>query len=358
MINYDELRSKAIGYTPVDQDFSTAGDRRRFIYYANQSELNWEPCQLDKNYDILYVTTIANMSDWISYKKSHPKTVLIFDINNSFFFNQNFWWNFARGFSRFISRRESKFYSNYNNVYHEMFKYADIVVCPTESAKEYISKFNSNVHIPFDFFEEDITIKKSEYTNDHPLVLVWEGMGVTAKHLLTIAPVLEKFQGKILLKIVSDRSYKYGLLTVDVPKIFKGLKCDYEFIDWEKDSFSKHIVKSDLAIIPLDKSDKVALHKPENKLILLWQHGIPVITTDTPAYVKSFSGVDYNLTCGSLIEWEKKLELFISGKFDSRQHMDSVKNYLQKYRSREQFMMAWDRIFKEALTIGNSEIDS
>ena len=203
MINYDELRSKAIGYTPVDQDFSTAGDRRRFIYYANQSELNWEPCQLDKNYDILYVTTIANMSDWISYKKSHPKTVLIFDINNSFFFNQNFWWNFARGFSRFISRRESKFYSNYNNVYHEMFKYADIVVCPTESAKEYISKFNSNVHIPFDFFEEDITIKKSEYTNDHPLVLVWEGMGVTAKHLLTIAPVLEKFQGKILLKIVS-----------------------------------------------------------------------------------------------------------------------------------------------------------
>lgn len=189
---------------------------------------------------------------------------------------------------------------------------------------------------------------------DHPLVLVWEGMGVTAKHLLTIAPVFEKYQGKILLKIITDRYYKHGLLTVDVRKIFKGLQCDYKFIDWEKDSFSKHITDSDLAIIPLDKSDKVALHKPENKLILFWQHDIPVITTDTPAYVKAFSEVDCDLTCSNTKEWEKKLELFISKKFNSRQHIDSVNNYLRKYRSREEFMKAWDRIFVEALRIGKS----
>lgn len=353
-MNYDELRSKTIGYTPVDQDFTTAGDKRRFVYYANKQRLNWEVCQLDKNYNILYITTIANISDWINYKKSHPKTILIFDINNSFFFNQNFLWNLGRGFSRFISGRESKFYFNYNDVYHEMFKYADIVVCPTESAKKYISQFNSNVYIPFDFFEEEITIKKTEYSKNHPLVLVWEGMGVTAKHLLTIKPVLEKFKGKILLKMVTDRTYKHGPLTVNVQKIFKGLQCDFEFIDWEKDSFSKHIVDSDLAIIPLDKSDKVALHKPENKLILFWQHGIPVITTDTPAYLNAFSKVDTNLTCCNLEDWEKNIELFISGKFDSKKHMDSVNNYLQKYRSREEFMKAWDKIFIEALKIAKS----
>ena len=354
-MDFDELRSKTIGYSPVAQDLSSAGDRRRFIYYADQLGLNWEFCQLDTNYDIVYITTMANISDWINYKKFHPETVLIFDINNSFFFNQNFWWNFARGFSRFISRRESKFYFNYNNAYHEMFKYADIVVCPTDSAKEYISKFNPNVHISFDFFEEDIAIRKSKYINNHPLIMVWEGMGLTAKHILTIAPVLEKFQGKILLKIVSDRSYKYGgLFPVNVPKLFRGLKFDYEFIDWEKDSFSKHIIEADVAIIPLDKSDKVALHKPENKLILFWQHGIPVLTTDTPAYLKAFSEVDYNLTCGNLKEWEKKLDLFISGKFNSKQHMNSVNNYLQKYRCKEMFMMTWDRIFDDALKIGRS----
>ncbi len=347
----NELKSKKIGYTPVDKNFSTAGDKRRFVYYANQKGLNWEPCQLNKHYDILYITTIANMSAWIKYKKSRPETILIFDINNSFFFNTSFLWNLARGLSRFVSGRETKLYLNYNNVYHEMFDIADIVVCPTESAKNYISQFNQNVYIPFDFFEEEITSKKTKYVNENPLILVWEGMGVTAKHLLTIAPVLNKFRGKILLKILTDRSYKHGPFEVDVPKLFRRLKCDYEFIDWEKESFSRHIADSDLAIIPLNKFDKVALHKPENKLILLWQHGIPVMTTNTPAYVKAFSEISEDLTCDNLREWETKLELFFSGRFDSRKHMGSVNKYLQKYRSRSAFMAAWDEIFKKAFKI-------
>lgn len=349
----NELKSKKIGYTPVDKDFSTAGDKRRFIYYANQLGLNWESCHSDRNYDILYITTISDMSYWISYKKSHPKTVLIFDINNSFFFNKSVWWNFLRGISRYISGRESKLYLNYNDVYHEMFKYADIVVCPTDSAKNYISKFNSNVYIAFDFFEKEISIKKTTYTNKNPLVLVWEGMGVTTKHLLSISPVLKKFKDKIFLKIITDRSYKHGILTVDVKKILKALPCSYEFIDWEQDSFSRHIADSDLAIIPLNKNDKIALHKPENKLILFWEHGIPVITTDTPAYVKAFSEIEYDLTCGNLKEWEDKLQLFITGKFDSKKHMISANNYLLNHRSKEEFFIAWNKIFKEAIRIGN-----
>jgi len=351
-MDLNELKSKKIGYTPVDRDFSTAGDRRRFIYYAEQLDLNWEFCQLDASYDIVYITTIANITDWINYKKSHPKTVLIFDINNSFFFNQNFWWNFARGFSRFISRRESKLYLNYNNVYHEMFKYADIVVCPTDSAKKYISQIKSNVHTSFDYFENEIKVRKTDFNPNKPLILVWEGMGVTAKHIFQIAPVLEKYKGKVKLRLITDRKYKIGsFYNVNVIKLFKKAKFDYEFIDWEKDSFSKHIIASDLAVIPLNKFDKVAMQKPENKLILFWQHSIPVLTTDTPAYVKAFSEVDYNLTCSNLKEWEEKLELFVSGKFNSSQHIDSVNSYLQKYRSKEKFMMTWGKIFEDALKI-------
>ena len=351
-MDLDELKSKKIGYTPVDRDFTTAGDRRRFIYFAEQLGLNWEFCKLDNSYDIVYITTIANITDWINYKKSHPNTVLIFDINNSFFFNQNPWWNFLRGFSRFIFRRERKFYLNYNNVYHEMFKYADIIVCPTDSAMEYISQFNSNVYTSFDYFENEIKVKKTDFKYNNPLIIVWEGMGVTAKHILNIAPVLEKYKGKVKLRLITDRKYKLGgLFNVDVVKLFSKAKFDYEFIDWEKDSFSKHIAEADVAVIPLDKSDRVALHKPENKLILFWQHGIPVLTTDTPAYVKAFSEVDYNLTCSDLKEWESKLELFISGEFNSKQHIDSVNHYLQKHRSREKFMVTWGSIFEDALKI-------
>ena len=41
----------------------------------------------------------------------------------------------------------------------------------------------------------------------------------------------------------------------------------------------------------------------------------------------------------------------MSGKFDNKKHMDSVSNYLQKYRSKEKFIAAWDKIFIEAFKL-------
>ena len=346
----EKLREKSIGYIPVSMDYSSAGDRRRFLYYAKHYNLNWEMADPGKDYDILYITTMGDISQWINYKKENPNTVLIFDINNAFFFKKNILWNFARGISRFFLNRESKLYFNYNNVYHAMFKIADIVVCPTFAAKEYIYNYNTSVHISFDYFEDDIAIRKSNFNPKKPLILVWEGMGVTAKHILNIAPVLEKFKGKVKLRLITDKSYKLGgLLTVDVKQLFNKARFDYEFFDWEKETFSSLIAESDVAIIPLNKSDILAYQKPENKLILFWQHGLPTITSNTPAYVNAFSKIDLNLTCENHNDWVRNIEYFLSKKFDYDVHMESVDEYLTQYRSRDCFMRVWDEIFLDAL---------
>jgi len=348
----ETLRKKSIGYVPVSMDFSSAGDRRRFLFYANQYDLNWEIADSRINYDILYITTMADISLWIDYKKKKPNTVLIFDINNAFFFKKDCFWNFARGLSRYLSGRESKIYLNYNDVYHQMFKIADIIVCPTLAAKEYILSYNNSVHVSFDYFEDDIKIRKSDFNPKKPLKLVWEGMGVTAKHILNIAPVLEKFKGKVKLRLITDRSYKLGgLFSFDVIKLFNKAKFDYEFFDWEKETFSSLICESDVAIIPLSKSDTLAYQKPENKLILFWQHGIPTITSDTPAYLNAFSKVDIDFTSENHDAWERNIEYFLSGNFNYDAHMKSIEKYILKYRSSECFMSVWDEIFLDSIRL-------
>ena len=79
-----KLSGKRIGYIPVSNDFSSAGDRRRFLLYAKEYDLQWEIANPANEYDILFITTMANVSEWIDYKDSHPDTILIFDINNAF----------------------------------------------------------------------------------------------------------------------------------------------------------------------------------------------------------------------------------------------------------------------------------
>ena len=345
-----KLRGKNIGYIPVSKDFSSAGDRRRFLFYAKEYDFKWEVADPNSYYDILFITTMANVSEWIDYKRSHPKTILIFDINNAFFFKEDFFWNAARGISRFFSGREKRLYLNYNNVYLEMFKVADLIVCPTTAAKDFITNYNPNVFLSFDYFGEDILVKKNNFKPNNPVTLVWEGMGVTAKNLLSISSILEKYGDSIRLRIITDRSYKIaGLIRIDVIKIFKKAKFNFEFFDWEKETFSKLIVESDIAIIPLNRKDVLAYHKPENKLALLWQHRIPVITSDTPAYNESFSNTNLDLTCKDEDDWRRNIDLLLSNKFSYEEHMNSVENYLKKSRSKEAFLETWDRIFQQAV---------
>tara|TARA_B100000676_G_C18088689_1_gene857435 strand:+ start:285 stop:1355 length:1071 start_codon:yes stop_codon:yes gene_type:complete len=349
-----KLEQLKIGYIPVANDFSSAGDRRRFLFYAKERNLNWEIANPEKKYDILFITTMANVSEWIDYKKSNPGTVLIFDINNAFFFKESRLWNAARGISRFFSGREKRLYLNYNDIYLEMFSIADMVVCPTKPARDFIAKYNPNVLLSFDYFGEDIIEKKQKYSLNHPLILVWEGMGVTAHHLLSLSKVLEKYGNRIKLRVITDKTYKIGgIIKVDVFKNLRRSKWNIEFFEWRKETFSKLIVESDIAVIPLYKSDILAYHKPENKLALLWQHGIPVITSDTPAYIESFSNTDHDLTCKSDEDWIKNIDLFLSGKFPLKEHMHSVERYLTKSRSKQAFLVTWDRIFEKAIRISD-----
>jgi hypothetical protein len=220
------------------------------------------------------------------------------------------------------------------------------------AAREYILSYNTSVYVSFDYFEDDIEIRKTNFNPKKPLILVWEGMGVTAKHILSIAPVLERFRGKVKLRLITDRSYKLGgFLTIDVMKLFNKAEFDYEFFDWKKETFSNLISESDVAVIPLNKSDTLAYQKPENKLILFWQHGLPTITSNTPAYVNAFSKVDLNLTCGDHNDWIKNIEYFLSKKFNYDEHMNSIEEYLIQHRSRECFMKVWDNIFLDSLNL-------
>lgn len=348
-----ELQTKKIGYIPVSKDLvSSAGDRRRFLYYAKQLNLNWEVAQSNKVYDIVYITTAANITKWINYKNKYPKTILIFDFNNAYFYIENKIYNFLRGLSRWITGRESVFYLNYNTVYYKMFNTADIIVCPTKAAKEHISEFNSHVHIAFDYFKEDISIKKTKYdASNSPFIIVWEGMGVTANNILTISSVLEKFKDRILLRIITDKEVTYAkYYKKDITKLFKKLKLNYEFIEWKKDTFCENIVTADIAIIPIDRSNKLAFNKPENKLILLWQLGMPVITTDTPEYKNAFSSLNYDLTCKELSDWERNLNFALSGNLKYDKHMEEVEKYVNINRSQKAFITAWNNIFSDALS--------
>lgn len=335
-----------IGYAPYSNNINAPGDRRRFVFYAKSRNLQFEVADPNKLYDIVYITSSGNLSSWIAYKQKNKNTKLIFEVTNPYPLNNKLIWNLTRGVYRFIQRRERKLYLYYNNAYKDIFKIADAVICSTQEQKDFILKYNQNVHVSIDYFDEDILDKKTSYLANKPFNLVWEGQACSVKDILLLKSVLEKFNN-IHLKVITDTEISLPFnFKRRTENLFKGCKFSYEIIPWEKQTFSKEISQADLAIIPIDIKNKLHFYKPENKLILFWKIGIPVLTTNIPSYKKVFKAVKYDLICNGEKDWVDKLNLFIEGKINIEEHMKDVNLYIDRYHNKENILNNWDEIFK------------
>lgn len=343
-----DFKKYRIAYSPHSNDCTVPGDRRRFVFYANQKNIDFEIADSSKEYDIVYVTTTSNISKWIEYKKKHPSTKLIFEIVDSYLLEKRSLNTYFKGGLRFLTNKDEKFYFNYKKAFISIIKIADAVVCSTGIQKKDIEMYNSNVHVSLDYFSEDISYHKKSFERGDKLKIVWEGQAYTVRNLLGLKKAFKEIADKIELHVITDPKvqYPFKLFNKKTEAILSQLGCPYFLHQWEKNTFSKLIAECDLSVIPIDMTNTLMVNKPENKLLLLWEIGIPVLTSPTPAYKRVMDHAGLNYYCSSDEEWISKIRAFIN-KTPTEISADMEKSiaYLHKTHTKEHVIQNWDKIF-------------
>lgn len=343
---------RRIGYWPNKVDLNSPGDRRRYIFYAKELDIPVHIASTKEIYDIVYLTMGCNITQWLDYKKAHPEVKMVFEIVDSYFLEDLNFFTAVRGLVRYLIGRESKLYINYRRAIKKMLITADAVVCSTPIQKEYFRPYNRNVHISLDYFSNDITHYKTDYSINGKLKLVWEGQSYTANNILHINEILEELKDEVELHIITDPEIKYPfkIFNKNTAKVLSSIPCDYYIHKWEKHTFSKIIAEMDLAIIPLgnDKHIVLTMNKPENKLLLFWQIGIPAITSTSPAYERVMDKAGLDLYCiDSKEEWISKIRNFIHASVQERKQLTcKASRYLENFHSREIVVQKWNDIFE------------
>jgi hypothetical protein len=344
------LNNINVGYWPYTKSLNSPGDRRRFVFFANETNIKYELADTAKFYDIVYLTSSCNISEWLKYKKTHPNSKIIFELIDSYTLQKGIS-NIGRGILKYIKGKNSKLFLNYKRAFINIIKISDAVVCSTSVQKINLLKFNKNVHISLDYFSNDITSYKIDYAINNKLKLVWEGQSYTVKNLLKINKVLEKLKHEIELHVITDSVIKHPINIFSKPtiNILKKLKCKWFFHEWNLNSFSDLITSCDIAIIPINNS-KIMQNKPENKLLLFWELGIPVVTSSTPAYERVMNQSNINFHCSNKNEWFNKLNDYLKLEIDEKIKLNKiVQEYLQKNHTKDLIIKNWKRIFESIL---------
>ncbi|MBP7461369.1 MAG: hypothetical protein KBA26_08775 [Candidatus Delongbacteria bacterium] len=349
-----DFKTLTIGYAPLSQDFSEPGDRRRFCSYAAARGFQFSIADPARHYDIVYLTYNCDIPAWIRYKQQYGvSTRLIFELVDSYLFENNTSRAFLRGIGKFVTGKSSRLYLNYKKAIIEICRLADAVVCSTMEQQAFLRQFNNNVHLSLDVFDNEVSVRKTNYHLGSVLKLVWEGQPYTMNNILSIASVLNDLKNKIELHVVSDEHYYFfskHYLKCDSRRILRKLKCPVIFHPWHKESFSRNICDADLAIIPIDLTNRLAISKPENKLILLWRMGVPVITSVTPAYQRVMNQFGLDMMCHDSSEWAQKIEDYLLMESDQRRVLgDRILDFSMRYYHRDKMFDQWDRIMNSVI---------
>lgn len=309
------LSDARIGYAGYSRDFSAPGDRRRLAAYARIKGLKLEFAELTRPYDLAYVTYSSDLPGWVARKRREgDRLKMVFELIDAYFTETGLPRRLLKGAGRFALGTDSRLSLDLRWTLISACEAADAVICSTEEQRDTISRYNPNVFMSFDHSEEELGSHKADYTRSAKLRVVWEGQSTTLPNLQVIREPLNDLKDKLELHIVTDpiiHRYFGRIGSYPAMDALKGIECDKHFHRWDRATFSRHITACDLAVIPIDRTNALWWGKPENKLVLLWKLGMPVLTSATPVYRRVMDAAGIDMCCASATEWGAQLERLV-----------------------------------------------
>jgi hypothetical protein len=305
------LSDVRIGYGGYSRDFSRPGDRRRFSAYARQRGLGYEYPDLKRDYDLVLITQNADLTGWAERKRREgDRFRLVVDLVDPYFEQKRLDERLLKGVGRYLEGRDSRLSPDFRRTLQDVCRAADGVLCSTLEQRSTILDYNPNVEISFDWFDDELGAPKRDFDRNGRLKLVWEGQAGTLRSIQVLRGPLNALRDKVELHVVTDPSVPrwYGRLgTLPAAELLAGIECPVRLTPWDKETFSGHITAADLAVIPMATSIPMFAQKPENKLVLLWKLGMPVLVGPTPAYRRAMAAAGLDMVCETEREWTESL---------------------------------------------------
>ena len=355
-MDFRRMRKLRIGYWPLSPTLSSAGDRRRLIFWA-QARGHTIVTDLTQSVDLIVASENV---DFNSKVFDQTKIPIIFDLVDAYLSPLSQVDDFARGLAKRIAGQISGGVRPFSDHVKDFCSRADAVVCSSVEQEAVINLYNLNTHVILDSHDE---IPFIEIKNKQPLShlekrILWEGQPATIGGIRQISAVLSTLsrENTLNLDFVTDEKYFKFLgrfiqgRTQDLVKDdFSEAKYGLRMIPWSVDSLVVSAKASTAAMIPIDLNVPIQRMKPENRLLIMWRLGLPCLTSPSPAYMRVAHKAGVNAICIDLSAWlENFRKLFEDSAFAYAETIRG-QNYLKEYHNRGVLLEKWDLAIESAI---------
>jgi len=340
---------RPLGYVPYSRNLERPADRRRFPRYAAIRGLLFDVVSGWEDNDVIILSTAADITRWVNAPTDRK---IVVDLPDAFLDEGRGLKRAVRGLAKWVSGETRHPVINYHKAVERLLERADAVVCSTDEQAARIVRHCHNVHPILDLHGELECLSPTIRTSDQ-LDIVWEGLTATLPAVRSVLPALRAIAGRIdvRLHLVTDLvapRYMNRFLVSRTEDAIADWGIDVRLYQWSVDTLTEVARRSDVAIVPVDLADPMAMGKPENRMRIFWRLGLPVVASATPANVRAtrVAGIGERVLCSTVDDWrhalqqlhfqpEERLEIASAGQAAA----------LTAY-SEESLALRWDRLFE------------
>src|SRR4051794_22326125 len=125
-----KLADARIGYAGYSRDFGVPGDRRRFAAYARLTGIPFEYAELDRPYDLAYVTYSSDLPGWVARKRREgDRLKLVFELIDAYFTETSVARRYLKGTARRLLGTDSRLSLDLRRTLIAACGAADAVIC-------------------------------------------------------------------------------------------------------------------------------------------------------------------------------------------------------------------------------------
>ena len=119
------------------------------------------------------------------------------------------------------------------------------------------------------------------------------------------------------------------------------------FVDWSPQNLVYFSRKSTLGVIPISGLQGYNHLKAENRLLIMWRLGLPVLTSPLRSYTRVMRDAQINGICKDSAEWQTKTQRLIESKGLREEFIAKSRIYLEKNHNLGDILAKWDKAIRK-----------
>ena len=342
-------QAQPVGYVPYSHDLDRPADRRRFPRYAAIRSLPFNTVSGWQDSQTIVLSTAADITRWV---RAPSSCRIVVDLPDAFLDECPGWKRTVRGLAKWTGGELRRPVLDYHQSVERLLERADAVVCSTDEQVARIARHCPNVHPILDLHGEIECLQPSIRASDG-LDIMWEGLTATLPAVRSVLPAFRAMAGRVdvRLHLVTDvvaPRYMNRFFERRTEDVISDWGVDVRLHQWSLDTLTEVAGSCDIAIVPVDMTDPMAVGKPENRMRVFWRLGLPVVASASPSNVRaaSLAGVEDRVVCSTGEEWKQALESLRTHPEDRLRIARAGQDTALNTYSEESLAQRWDRLFE------------